>query len=200
MSDNNQKTDKPPTAIQPTDDKPSSAKSYTAKSYTAKPRVFEQTEKHDFSVENCLDENGVSIYIPFVFTYVTRQMVTEKMEEKFGTVNRVDVKFATNSKGQRHKKIYVHFKKNSWYQTDDAVESLKTLTNGEPLEVPWVDNWFWKLYISKSKRLDFIREDGENFNRDDRRDFNRDDRRNFNRDDRRNFNRDDRRKESIENK
>ena len=66
----------------------------------------EMFKQQDFSEENSLNENGISLYIPFVFTYVTRQMITEKMEEKFGTVHRVDMKFATNSKGQNHLKVW----------------------------------------------------------------------------------------------
>tara|TARA_Y200000002_G_scaffold373350_2_gene372295 strand:+ start:258 stop:716 length:459 start_codon:yes stop_codon:yes gene_type:complete len=112
------------------------------------------SERKDFSNENSNDENGVSLYIPFVFTYVTRQMIIQKMEESYGTVHRVDMKFATNSKGQRHKKVYVHFKKNSWYKTEEAQKILKTLQNGEPVQLTWVDNWFWKIFVSKSKRVE----------------------------------------------
>lgn len=127
--------------------------------------VSKPTENKDFSQENGNDENGVSLYIPFVFTYVTRQMIIGKMEENYGTVHRVDMKFATNSKGQRHKKVYVHFKKNSWYKTDDAQRTLSKLQEGESVQLTWVDNWFWKLYVSKSKRLEnkFLNEKREEF-------------------------------------
>jgi len=128
---------------------------------TEQQSVQPSTQRADFSSENSQDQNGISLYIPFVFTYVTRQMVKEKMEEKFGTVSRVDMKFATNSKGQRHKKVYVHFKQNSWYQTEEAQKALGDLQKGESFQLPWVDNWFWKLYISKSKRLDFNRRENE---------------------------------------
>lgn len=118
------------------------------------PRVSRPNEMKDFSKENSSDENGVSLYIPFVFTYVTRQMVVQKLEEHYGTVHRVDMKFATNSKGQRHKKVYVHFKKNGWYKTDEAQTTLSQLQKGEPIQLTWVDNWFWKIYVSKSKRFE----------------------------------------------
>ena len=128
-------------------------------------KVSRPTETTDFSEENGRDENGVSLYIPFVFTYVTRQMIIAKMEENYGTVHRVDMKFATNSKGQRHKKVYVHFKKNSWYKTDEAQTTLSKLQQGESVQLTWVDNWFWKLYVSKSKRLEnkFLNEKREEF-------------------------------------
>ena len=58
----------------------------TLPSNNTKSEMFKQ---QDFSEENSLNENGISLYIPFVFTYVTRQMITEKMEEKFGTVHRL---------------------------------------------------------------------------------------------------------------
>ena len=47
------------------------------------PRVSRPNEMKDFSKENSSDENGVSLYIPFVFTYVTRQMVVQKLEEHY---------------------------------------------------------------------------------------------------------------------
>lgn len=118
------------------------------------PQVSKPIERQDFSQENANDENGVSLYIPFVFTYVTRQMVTQKLEEHYGTVHRVDMKFATNSKNQRHKKVYVHFKKNGWYKTEEAQKTLKQLQKGESVQLTWVDNWFWKIYVSKSKRVE----------------------------------------------
>ena len=118
------------------------------------PQVSKPTERKDFSQENASDENGVSLYIPFVFTYVTRQMVTQKLEEHYGTIHRVDMKFATNSKGQRHKKVYVHFKKNGWYKTEEAQNTLSQLQKGESVQLTWVDNWFWKIYVSKSKRVE----------------------------------------------
>ena len=118
------------------------------------PQASKPIERQDFSQENANDENGVSLYIPFVFTYVTRQMVTQKLEEHYGTVHRVDMKFATNSKNQRHKKVYVHFKKNGWYKTEEAQKTLKQLQKGESVQLTWVDNWFWKIYVSKSKRVE----------------------------------------------
>ena len=123
----------------------------TLPSNNSKSEMFKQ---QDFSEENSVNENGISLYIPFVFTYVTRQMITEKMEEKIWYVHRVDIEIATNSKGQRHKKVYVHFKQNSWYDTEDAKKTLDTLKSGESVQLSWVDNWFWKIYISKSKRIE----------------------------------------------
>ena len=124
------------------------------------PRFSKPSERTDFSPENASDENGVSLYIPFVFTYVTRQMISQTLEEHYGTVHRVDMKFATNTNGQRHKKVYVHFKKNGWYKTEEAQKTLSQLQQGEPVQLTWVDNWFWKIYVSKSKRF-------ENLNRTD---------------------------------
>jgi hypothetical protein len=118
------------------------------------PRFSKPSERTDFSSENASDENGVSLYIPFVFTYVTRQMISQTLEEHYGTVHRVDMKFATNTNGQRHKKVYVHFKKNGWYKTEEAQKTLSQLQQGEPVQLTWVDNWFWKIYVSKSKRFE----------------------------------------------
>jgi len=131
------------------------------------PPVSRPTERKDFSQENASDENGVSLYIPFVFTYVTRQMVTQTLEEHYGTVHRVDMKFATNSNGQRHKKVYVHFKKNGWYKTEEAQKTLSQLQKGEPVQLTWVDNWFWKIYVSKSKRFENLNRP-ENLNRSEK--------------------------------
>ena len=122
---------------------------------TSTPKTQQHSyERMDFSQENSKDENGVSLYIPFVFTYVTRQMIIQRMEDEYGTVHRVDMKFATNSKGQRHKKVYVHFKKNSWYKTEKAQQTLTQLQAGEPVQLTWVDNWFWKIFASQSKRVE----------------------------------------------
>jgi len=31
---------------------------------------------------------------------------------------------------------------------------LSQLQKGESVQLTWVDNWFWKIYVSKSKRVE----------------------------------------------
>ena len=44
--------------------------------------------------------------------------------------------------------------KNGWYKTEEAQKTLSQLQQGEPVQLTWVDNWFWKIYVSKSKRFE----------------------------------------------
>lgn len=86
-----------------------------------------------------------SICIPRVFANIPWRFVKEKFEEdfKYGEVDRVDMVLKENDKGEKYKRVFVHFKK--W---NDVVDRDRILS-GEEVQVVYNDPWFWKITKSR---------------------------------------------------
>ena len=88
-----------------------------------------------------------SICIPRVFPNIDWKRVKNVFEELgMGEVERVDMINKVNDKGQKFKRVFVHFKK---WNDDPTTRQVKSkLLSGDSVKVVYDDPWFWKIFLS----------------------------------------------------
>ena len=88
-----------------------------------------------------------SICIPRVFPNIDWKRVKNVFEELgMGEVERVDMINKVNDKGQKFKRVFVHFKK---WNDDPTTRQVKSkLLSGDSVKVVYDDPWFWKVFLS----------------------------------------------------
>ena len=88
-----------------------------------------------------------SICIPRVFPNIDWKRVKNVFEELgMGEVERVDMVNKVNDKGQKFKRVFVHFKK---WNDDPTTRQVKSkLLSGDSVKVVYDDPWFWKVFLS----------------------------------------------------
>lgn len=95
-----------------------------------------------------------SICIPRVFPNIDWKRVKNVFEELgMGEVERVDMVNKVNEKGQKFKRVFVHFKK---WNDDPTTRQVKSkLLSGDSVKVVYDDPWFWKVFISHVPKPQF---------------------------------------------
>jgi len=92
-----------------------------------------------------------SLCIPRVFSSITWHKVKEVIEgSDLGVVDRVDMVNKTNDKGDRFKRVFVHFKR--WSMSDEAQAVRQRIMDGEEVKIVYDEPWFWKVYKSYAPR------------------------------------------------
>ena len=88
-----------------------------------------------------------SICIPRVFPNIDWKRVKNVFEELgMGEVERVDMINKVNDKGQKFKRVFVHFKK---WNDDPTTRQVKSkLLSGDSVKIVYDDPWFWKVFLS----------------------------------------------------
>ena len=88
-----------------------------------------------------------SICIPRVFPNIDWKRVKNVFEELgMGEVERVDMINKVNDKGEKFKRVFVHFKK---WNDDPTTRQVKSkLLSGDSVKVVYDDPWFWKVFLS----------------------------------------------------
>jgi hypothetical protein len=95
-----------------------------------------------------------SICIPRVFPNITWQRVKSIFEEmELGVIDRVDMVNKTNEKGEKFKRVFVHFK--HWSRSASAKQVKEALLNGESVKIEYDQPWFWKVYLSNAPKPEF---------------------------------------------
>lgn len=101
-----------------------------------------------------LPKSAPSICIPRVFPNITWQRVKGIFEELgLGTVDRVDMVNKTNDKGQKFKRVFVHFKQ--WNSDETAQQVREKLLGGDQVKIVYDEPWFWKIAMSTAPRPEF---------------------------------------------
>ncbi len=101
-----------------------------------------------------LPKSAPSICIPRVFPNITWQRVKGIFEELgLGTVDRVDMVNKTNDKGQKFKRVFVHFK--HWNSDETAQQVREKLLGGDQVKIVYDDPWYWKIAASTAPRPEF---------------------------------------------
>ena len=101
-----------------------------------------------------LPKSAPSICIPRVFPNITWQRVKGIFEELgLGTVDRVDMVNKTNDKGQKYKRVFVHFK--HWNRDETAQQVREKLLSGDQVKIVYDEPWFWKIAMSTAPRPEF---------------------------------------------
>lgn len=92
-----------------------------------------------------------SICVPRVFPNITWKRVKEVFEELgLGEVERVDMVNKTNDKGEKFKRVFVHFKR--WNKNKTAQSVKEKLLSGDSVKVVYDDPWFWKVFVSNAPK------------------------------------------------
>ena len=88
-----------------------------------------------------------SLCIPRVFSNITWQRVKSVFEELgVGEVERVDMVRKENEKGEKFKRVFIHFK--HWNKTAEAEGVRQKVLSGESVTVVYDDPWYWKVFKS----------------------------------------------------
>ena len=72
-------------------------------------------------------------------------------ELDFGEIKEVDVVNKKNEKDEMCKRIFIHY--NNWNSTEKAEMVKERLMSGKEIKVIYDFPWFWKISLSKAKRI-----------------------------------------------
>lgn len=93
------------------------------------------------------NNNVISLCIPRVFVNIDEKCVRSVFEQLLGKIYRVDIIERINEKGEKYKRIFVHFE--YWYNTEEAQKAKARLEEGKELKIVYDEPWFWKVSINK---------------------------------------------------
>jgi len=93
------------------------------------------------------NSNEISLCIPRVFVNIDEKRVRSVFEELLGKIYRVDIIERTNEKGEKYKRVFVHFE--YWFETEEAQKAKARLEEGKELKIVYDDPWFWKVSVNK---------------------------------------------------
>lgn len=97
-----------------------------------------------------------SLCIPRVFPNITWEQVKETIHEVgLGEVERVDMVNKENDRGDKFKRVFVHFKR--WNTDTDAQRVRDKLLWGGQVKIVYDDPWFWKVMKSNVPKPDFTK-------------------------------------------
>ena len=97
---------------------------------------------------NYLADNQPSMCIPRVFENINEQQVREVFEQlDLGELDHVDIIERRSEKGEKYKRIFIHFSK--WYWNDDAIAARRRLIEGKDIKVVYNMPWFWKISANR---------------------------------------------------
>jgi hypothetical protein len=93
-------------------------------------------------------ETQPSICIPRVFENITETRIRRTFNQlNIGEISRIDIKERKNERGERFKRVYIHF--NKWYWNEYAQMTRAKLINGKEIKIVYDNPWFWKVSASK---------------------------------------------------
>jgi hypothetical protein len=93
------------------------------------------------------NSNEISLCIPRVFVNIDEKRVRSVFEQLLGKIYRVDIIERTNEKGEKYKRVFVHFE--YWFETEEAQKAKARLEEGKELKIVYDDPWFWKVSVNK---------------------------------------------------
>jgi hypothetical protein len=97
---------------------------------------------------NYLADNQPSMCIPRVFENINELQVREVFEQlDLGELDHVDIIERRSEKGEKYKRIFIHFRK--WYWNDDAINARRRLIDGKDIKVVYNMPWFWKISANR---------------------------------------------------
>jgi hypothetical protein len=85
-----------------------------------------------------------SLCIPRVFLNIDEKRIRRIFDElDIGEIQRIDIVNKTTEKGEKFKRVFVHFKR--WFETENAVRARERLLEGKEIKIIYDDPWFWKV-------------------------------------------------------
>jgi len=114
------------------------------------------TSTNDYIPEHIHDDIAYpSVCIPRVFPNISWKRVKSVFENDFqiGIVDRVDMINKENDKGEKFKRVFVHFKK--WNDNKEAQDMRKCMISGETTQIAYDGQWYWKVSMSRIPKPTF---------------------------------------------
>jgi hypothetical protein len=97
---------------------------------------------------NYLAENQPSMCIPRVFENISERQVRDVFEQlDLGQLDHIDIIERKSEKGEKYKRIFIHFSK--WYWNDEACAARRRLIEGKDIKVVYNMPWFWKISANR---------------------------------------------------
>jgi hypothetical protein len=97
---------------------------------------------------NYLAENQPSMCIPRVFENISERQVRDVFEQlDLGQLDHIDIIERKSEKGEKYKRIFIHFSK--WYWNDEACAARRRLIEGKDIKVVYNIPWFWKISANR---------------------------------------------------
>lgn len=92
--------------------------------------------------------NSMSLYIPHVFSNISRERITKAVEH-LGTVRSIDLVGKTGKDGKRYNAAYIHFE--NWHDSVVTRNFQERLTTGDrKARIIYDDPWFWIVLENNS--------------------------------------------------
>ncbi len=94
-----------------------------------------------------------SVCIPRVFDNIPWRVVKDKFENTFGygLVDRVDMVPKVDDKGEKFKRVFIHFKE--WNVKHERIKGIREmLLKGEEVYETYQEPWFWKFSASRLEK------------------------------------------------
>jgi hypothetical protein len=86
--------------------------------------------------------------IPRVFENISERQVREVFEQlDLGQLDHIDIIERRSEKGEKYKRIFIHFSK--WYWNDEACAARRRLIEGKDIKVVYNMPWFWKISANR---------------------------------------------------
>ena len=101
----------------------------------------------NYNNTNTNTDAELSLCIPRVFANIDEKRVRSVIEQLLGKISRVDIIERTNEKGEKYKRVFVHF--DHWFETADAQTAKSRLIEGKEIKIVYDDPWFWKVSANK---------------------------------------------------
>ena len=88
--------------------------------------------------------NVPSLCIPRVFLNIDEKRIRRIFDAlSIGEIQRIDIVNKTNEKGEKFKRVFIHFIR--WFETENADIARERLNNGKEIKIIYDDPWFWKV-------------------------------------------------------
>jgi hypothetical protein len=86
--------------------------------------------------------------IPRVFENISERQVRDVFEQlDLGQLDHIDIIERKSEKGEKYKRIFIHFSK--WYWNDEACAARRRLIEGKDIKVVYNMPWFWKISANR---------------------------------------------------
>jgi hypothetical protein len=86
--------------------------------------------------------------IPRVFENISERQVRDVFEQlDLGQLDHIDIIERKSEKGEKYKRIFIHFSK--WYWNDEACAARRRLIEGKDIKVVYNIPWFWKISANR---------------------------------------------------
>ena len=90
------------------------------------------------------DSDHMTLCIPRVFSNICENRIRNVFNAlKLGHIGRIDMVSKISPTGEKFNRVFIHFER--WFETDNANNAHKLLSEGKDIKVIYDEPWFWKV-------------------------------------------------------